>query len=79
VNNGKEENDLNSNDLRAEIARNGLTIPKLALLIGMDKKTLYSRINGETAFRQTEIVKVSQVLKLSEETIMQIFFADMVS
>lgn len=70
---------MNVNDLKAEIARNELTIPKLALLIGMDKKTLYSRINGETAFKQTEIVKVSQMLNLSEEGIMRIFFADAVS
>lgn len=70
---------MNINDLKAEIARNNLTIPKLALFIGMDKKTLYSRINGETVFKQNEIVKLSQVLRLSEESVMHIFFADVVS
>ena len=70
---------MNILDLKAEIARRDLTVPKLADLIGMDKKTLYSRINGETTFKQTEIVKISQVLNLTEDMIMSIFFADIVS
>ena len=70
---------MNILDLKAEIARCNLTIPKLAEMIGMDKKTLYSRINGETSFKQTDIVKISHVLKLDEEKIMHIFFADVVS
>lgn len=70
---------MNALDLKAEIARCDLTIPKLADMIGLDKKTLYSRISGETSFKQSEIVKISQVLKLDEEKIMHIFFADIVS
>jgi transcriptional regulator with XRE-family HTH domain len=67
------------NDLKAEIARNELTIPKLADLLGMDKKTLYSRMSGETAFKQTEIARISQVLHLTEDAIIRIFFAESVS
>lgn len=70
---------MNIPDLKAEIVRCELTIPKLAELIGIDKKTLYSRINGETAFKQNEILKISQELKLSDEQILHIFFADVVS
>lgn len=70
---------MNVADLRAEIARCGLTIPKLADMIGMDKKTLYSRISEETSFKQTEIVKISHALNLTEDKIMSIFFADVVS
>lgn len=70
---------MNIPDLKAEIARCGLTIPKLAEHIGIDKKTLYSRISGDTSFKQEEIVKISQVLNLTEEKIMNIFFADIVS
>ncbi len=70
---------MNALDLKAEIARCDLTIPKLADMIGLDKKTLYSRISGETSFKQSEIVKISQVLKLDEGKIMHIFFADIVS
>ncbi len=70
---------MNFNDLRAEIARANLTIPKLADEIGMDKKTLYSRMHGRTPFNQKEILAISNILKLSNEKIMSIFFAEQVS
>ena len=70
---------MNIPDLKAEIARCELTLPKLAELIGIDKKTMYSRINGETSFKQEEIVRISRTLKLSEDKIISIFFADAVS
>lgn len=70
---------LNINDLNAEIARCNLSIPKLAKLIDVDKKTLYSRMNGETAFKQTEIQKIAKILNLNQEKILSIFFADVVS
>ena len=70
---------MNYNDLRAEIARANLSIPKLAKAIRIDKKTLYSRMNGETCFNQEEISEISRVLNLSSDKIMAIFFADAVS
>ncbi|WP_294408393.1 helix-turn-helix transcriptional regulator [uncultured Ruminococcus sp.] len=70
---------MNINDLNAEIARCGLTIPKLAERVGMDKKTLYSRMKGETAFKQPEIASISKILNLSQDKILSIFFADSVS
>lgn len=70
---------MNIQDLKAEIARCDLTLPKLADLIGIDKKTMYSRINGETSFKQDEIVKISTALKLTDEKILSIFFAELVS
>ena len=70
---------MNINDLNAEIARCSLSVPKLAKLINMDKKTLYSRMKGESAFKQTEIVLISKVLNLNNDKIMSIFFADVVS
>ena len=44
-----------------------------------DKKTMYSRINGHTDFKQSEIALISKVLELNQDEIMSIFFADMVS
>lgn len=67
---------MNINDLRAEIARNNLSIPKLAELINVDKKTLYSRMNGETNFKQDEISAIAKVLELTSEKIMLIFYSD---
>ena len=70
---------MNINDLNAEIARCSLSIPTLAEKIGMSKKTLYSRMRGETVFNQTEITKISRVLNLNDKQIFDIFFTDLVS
>lgn len=70
---------MNFDDLNAEIARCGLSIPKLADKIGIGKKTMYSRMRGETSFNQAEISKISNVLKLDDDKILSIFFGNHVS
>ena len=70
---------MNANELRAEIARNNLTIPKLAKLINVNKSTLYSRVNGKTPFTQKEITEIAKILNLSKEKIFFIFFTDKVA
>ena len=70
---------MNFNELNAEIARNGLSIPKLASLIGISKKAMYARMRGNVDFSQSEIVKISDVLHLNNDRILSIFFADKVS
>ncbi len=70
---------MNIEDLKAEIARNNLSVPKLAKLIKLDKKTLYTRLSGATNFKQEEIAKIAKILNLSSAQILTIFFADVVS
>ena len=70
---------MNTDDLNAEIARNGLTKPQLAKKIGVSKKCLYRKLKGETSFKQEEIQKIASILGLNEEKIMNIFFAELVS
>lgn len=65
---------MNCLELKGEIARHGLSVPKLAELLKMSKKTLYSRLNGETPFTQPEIKRISEILHLNDEGIMRIFF-----
>ena len=65
---------MNIDDLNAEIARKGLTKPQLAERLGVSKKCLYSRLKGETSFKQEEIQKIASILGLDEEKIMNIFF-----
>lgn len=67
---------MNFDDLNAEIARCGLSIPKLADKIGIGKKAMYSRMRGDTSFSQSEIAKISKVLNLGKDKILDIFFAD---
>lgn len=70
---------MNMNELKAEIARNGLTIPELAKEMGISKKRLYARINLERCFKQSEICAIAEILNLSNEAIIKIFFAEKVS
>lgn len=70
---------MNIAELRAELARQNITIPQLADLINVSKKTLYSRFKGDTAFTQPEIASIAKVLNLSTTKIFFIFFADAVS
>lgn len=66
---------MNANELKAQIVRAGLSIPKLADKIGLNKKTLYAKINGESDFKQPEIVAIQKVLGLNDEAVFAIFFA----
>jgi len=70
---------MNINELKAEIARHELTIPKLADMIQMSKKTLYSRVKGKTSFTQQEIALIADALSLSKERIIDIFFDEEVA
>ena len=64
---------MNTDDLNAEIARQGLTKPQLAQKMGISKKRLYSRLKGETTFKQEEIQKIASILQLDNDKIMSIF------
>lgn len=66
-------------ELRAEMARKSISIPQLAEKIGVTKKTMYSRMSGETAFKQFEIQKISEILDFSDADIIRIFFTEKVS
>lgn len=70
---------LNSTELRAEILRKGLSIPRLAELMNISKKRLYSRINGDSSFTQSEITLIADILDLNGKRILDIFFGEKVS
>lgn len=38
------------------------------------RSSLYRKLNGKTEFTRKEIAAISEILKMSTETIMQIFF-----
>lgn len=70
---------MNMNDLNAEIARQGFSKPQLAKKMGISKKRLYSRLKGDTTFKQEEIQMIASILQLDNDKIMNIFFAELVS
>lgn len=75
----KGGNRMNKKELAAELARNNLTIPKAANAIGIGKKAFYDKLEGRSEFKQTEIWKLKQLLSLSDERMLEIFFAEEVS
>lgn len=70
---------MNISELKAVIAKNGMTVPKLAEAIGISKKALYMKMEEETAFTQKEISAIARVLSLSNEDIILIFFTEKVA
>ncbi len=70
---------MNTQELKVEILRNNLSIPILAQRIGIDKKTMYCKIQGKSSFTQKEIAKISNALQLDKAKLCKIFFDDLVS
>ena len=70
---------MNIPELKAIMAKQGISIPKLADAIHISKKTLYSKFEEESAFTQKEIARIAEVLSLSKEEIIAIFFSDKVA
>lgn len=65
---------VNGNELKAEIIRSGMTVPTIADIIGIGKKAFYSKMKGETQFKQKEISDLKKKLNLSDEKVNMIFF-----
>lgn len=66
---------VKTNDLKAEIVRNGFTIAKLAHRVGMTKSTLSRKIRNLSPLTITEATSIAHALgKTIEE--FSIFFDD---
>lgn len=59
--------------LDAVIRDSGITITALAKKVGIKRATLYNKMNGKSEFTGTEIVKLTDVLHLSDDLRDQIF------
>lgn len=65
---------MDISELRAELGRKEVSIPKLAKAIGIGKKAMYQRFDGIVQFKQNEITAIKNYLGLSEERVIAIFF-----
>lgn len=70
---------MNTNILMAQLALHSQKISDLSKAIGISKSALYRRLKGTARFNREEIQKTIKFLNLSNETAMEIFFADEVS
>ncbi len=66
--------------LKGKIAENGLTIEKTANMIGIDNSTFHRKMkNDGINFSIGEANKLVEILKLTQEEAMVIFFNDIVA
>lgn len=66
----------NTLKLKAAIAESGLNQEQIAKMLGVSLCTFNYKLNGVSEFKASEIKKLSELLKMKNETMMQIFFAD---
>lgn len=65
---------MNRPELRASIARKGITNRKLAEILGLSEQAFYNKIQGKTEFKESEIKSLATILKLSMRDVDNIFF-----
>lgn len=65
--------------LKAEMVLKDLSIPKLAAKMGIGKKALYQKMKGVTQFTLPEIRTICNLLDISGEKILDIFFNEKVA
>lgn len=71
---------MNVNKFRGKIVERGLNVESLAIKMGIDKATVYRKINnnGDT-FTVKETRQIVSILELTTEEIMSIFFNNTVA
>ena len=65
----------NTELLKNAIKQAGVTMTFIADTIGISRHSLYSKIENDTEFKASEIVKIAEVLHLSDAERDSIFFA----
>lgn len=67
---------MNYKLLKEVIENSGRKLESIASVIGIDRVTLYNKINGLTEFKVSEINSFCDTLNLDAKTKMLIFFND---
>lgn len=67
---------FNERLFRAKVVLNGLTLSRVSSLIGINETTMQRKIKNNGSFSRKEIGDLADVLKLSSEDVLDIFFAE---
>lgn len=70
---------MNTNNLKAVMAKHGDSQEKLAEFLGLHVSGVNARINGKIEFRLSEIRAIRERYGLSPEEVTEIFFDENVS
>lgn len=65
---------MNINKLKGKIVEKGLNVETLAALIGIDRSSLYRKLNKSERITVGEANKMKEVLEMSSEEATNIFF-----
>ena len=73
---GVESRMVNINKLKAKFVEKGLSVREVAEKLGVDRSTLYRKINDKEgkAFTVGEVQRLSEILDLTPYEITRIFF-----
>lgn len=66
---------VNTAMLRGKIVERGLDVPRVAERMGVDRSTLYRRIADGDTFTIGEASKITEILGLSHQEAVAIFFS----
>ena len=67
---------MNRNKLIVKIKEQGKTIQQMAAEVGISLTAMSRKINGKTQFTREEIEKIADLLELTNEELLAIFFSD---
>lgn len=72
----KRRTTMNRNKLIGKIKEQGKTIQQMAAEVGISLTAMSRKINGKTQFTREEIEKIADLLELTNEELLAIFFSD---
>lgn len=65
---------MNTNKLKGKIVERGLTLKDFADKLNINPSTLTRKLNGEVEFKRDEIMSTIEILDLTPEEVIAIFF-----
>lgn len=65
---------MNTEKLANLIKSSGITITSLAKKLQITRGSLYNKLNGETEFTVTEIIRLGEIFRLTNEEKIDVFF-----
>lgn len=71
---GRGRSRMNKNKLKGKIRERGLTYQKLAKKIGISVTSVNYKVNGQNLFNHEEMIKLREILRLTDNEIIEIFF-----
>lgn len=70
---------MNRSELRAEIARKGISNRAVAGELNISEQAFYNKMSGTSEFKESEIKKLIQILELSAADVDRIFLSENVN